>query len=444
MKAVNLEKLLPADIPEGERILWHGRPRWMSLARRAYRADFIAAYFVALTIWSVWSAADSGWSAAALAGVKTLGTRRGGARDRRGARLPLRAHHALRRDLTKRLVLKVGIALPIFINIPFKDIGSASARVYGDGTGDIPVALEKGRRIGYWLLWPSARPLHLPQAAALPALRRRRRGRRRDASGRPFGTPPGSRPRLRRSRNKGRARRRGADARRPGCGVEEHAMTDLAVRRQTHGMPREVLIFAAALIAIVIIGAWSGEAIRISDAPRRPSPTRSRASPLRFEDQPDGSVLVRRADDGALIYRVAPETNGFMRQTLRGLARDRRRSGLRRRDAVRSHLLERRHADARRSGDRTARGARSLRRNQRGRLRATASRRPEGSDEPSRISAKTDFRGARASSRSSDRRRRSRPMSSSTATTISARATRCWFGTRRPTRPLASALRSGA
>jgi len=26
MKVINFEKLLPADIPPGERILWHGRP----------------------------------------------------------------------------------------------------------------------------------------------------------------------------------------------------------------------------------------------------------------------------------------------------------------------------------------------------------------------------------------------------------------------------------
>ena len=59
MKAVSLEKLLPADIPAGEQILWHGRPGWLSLARRAYRGDFVTAYFVALGIWNVASAAGS-------------------------------------------------------------------------------------------------------------------------------------------------------------------------------------------------------------------------------------------------------------------------------------------------------------------------------------------------------------------------------------------------
>jgi hypothetical protein len=130
------------------------------LARRAYRADFIAAYFVALTVWSLWSGAELGWNAAAVAGVKTLGLG-AGALAIVGGLAFLSARTTLYVVTTRRLVLKVGIALPIFINVPFKDIGSASARVYGDGTGDIPLALLKGRRIGYWLLWPSARPFHL-------------------------------------------------------------------------------------------------------------------------------------------------------------------------------------------------------------------------------------------------------------------------------------------
>ena len=73
MKAVSLEKLLPADVPPGERILWHGRPRWTSLARRAYRADFVAAYFVALIALERLVGGGPGMARAALAGVKTLG-----------------------------------------------------------------------------------------------------------------------------------------------------------------------------------------------------------------------------------------------------------------------------------------------------------------------------------------------------------------------------------
>jgi Bacterial PH domain len=160
MKAVNLEKLLPGDIPQGEKILWHGRPSWMSLARRAYRADFVAAYFVALMVWNCSSVGgESGWVAAGVAGAKTLGI---------GAAaltlVALLAYASARTTLyvvtTRRLVLKVGVALPIFINLPFTQIASASARVYGDGTADIPVALVPSQRVAYFALWPHARPFH--------------------------------------------------------------------------------------------------------------------------------------------------------------------------------------------------------------------------------------------------------------------------------------------
>ena len=169
MKAVNLEKLLPHDIPAGERILWHGRPQWISLARRAYRADFVIGYFAALTVWNVYSAAgDSGWGAAALVAAKTLGI---GAAAL--ALLALLSYLSARTTLyvvtSRRVVMKIGVALPIFINIPFKQIVSASTCAYGDGTGDIPVRVTSNARMGYLVLWPHARPFHF--ANPEPALR---------------------------------------------------------------------------------------------------------------------------------------------------------------------------------------------------------------------------------------------------------------------------------
>jgi putative photosynthetic complex assembly protein len=49
---------------------------------------------------------------------------------------------------------------------------------------------------------------------------------------------------------------------------------------------------------------------------------------LRFADDSDGGISVRDGTDNALIGRVDPGTNGFLRGTLRGLARERKRSGL--------------------------------------------------------------------------------------------------------------------
>ena len=169
MKVVDLDKLLPADIPEGERVLWYGRPDWISLARNAYRGDLVAAYFGALAIWNAATeGADAGAAAAMIAVAHTLVLAVAGL-----GLLSLLAWLSARTTLyvitSRRIVMKVGVALPIFFNLPFSQIAAAALRTFKDGAGDIPLTLAAGRRIGYLHLWPHARPLHI--ANPQPALR---------------------------------------------------------------------------------------------------------------------------------------------------------------------------------------------------------------------------------------------------------------------------------
>ena len=169
MKLVDLDKLLPADIPEGERVLWYGRPDWVSLARNAYRADIVAVYFGALMIWNLdLGGADVGLAALAINLSKSLVLALAGL-----GLLCLLAWLSARTTLyvitSRRIVMKVGIALPIFFNIPYSQIESAALRLFRDGAGDIPLALAAGRRIAYLHLWPHARPFHI--ANPQPALR---------------------------------------------------------------------------------------------------------------------------------------------------------------------------------------------------------------------------------------------------------------------------------
>ncbi len=49
---------------------------------------------------------------------------------------------------------------------------------------------------------------------------------------------------------------------------------------------------------------------------------------IRFEDQLDGGIEVRDAKTNAVIEKVAPETNGFMRGAVRSLVRERKRSSI--------------------------------------------------------------------------------------------------------------------
>ncbi|MCW2273068.1 PH domain-containing protein [Rhodoblastus acidophilus] len=157
MKLVNLEKLLPSDIPPGERVLWFGRPETKSLWRRAYRADWVVIWFALATAWTTFSALGEGTYAAVAAALGTLGL---GAAAL--AILGLLAWLAARTTLyvitERRLVIKSGIALQIFINLPFSQITAANVRAFGDDTGDVTITLAPGQHVSYIALWPSARP----------------------------------------------------------------------------------------------------------------------------------------------------------------------------------------------------------------------------------------------------------------------------------------------
>jgi hypothetical protein len=168
VKAINLEKLLPEDIPQGERILWHGRPNWLALFRRAYRADFVAGYFLLLGVWSMIDASGAGVAAATIAGARTLAI--GSAAL---ALLALLAWASARTALfvvtSRRVVMKVGVALQVFYNLPYSQIENAALKVDSDGSGDVALRLSPGQRIGYLHLWPFARPFHF--ASPEPSLR---------------------------------------------------------------------------------------------------------------------------------------------------------------------------------------------------------------------------------------------------------------------------------
>jgi putative photosynthetic complex assembly protein len=93
------------------------------------------------------------------------------------------------------------------------------------------------------------------------------------------------------------------------------------------GLPRGILIGASVLVVIALILTW---AARLSDIGTLHMPKQQavKTLSLRFEDHDDGSVAVRDASDDKVIYTVASGTNGFIRATLRGLVRERKREGI--------------------------------------------------------------------------------------------------------------------
>ncbi|MGY0195791.1 photosynthetic complex assembly protein PuhC [Leptothrix sp. BB-4] len=91
--------------------------------------------------------------------------------------------------------------------------------------------------------------------------------------------------------------------------------------------PRLPLAAIGVLLLSAVLGTaavrWSGTSpVQQADA------ATVRTVNLRFEDRDDGAIVIRDADSGAVRGTVAPGTQGFLRSTMRGLVRERRRQGL--------------------------------------------------------------------------------------------------------------------
>ncbi|MEO1293326.1 MAG: photosynthetic complex putative assembly protein PuhB [Pseudomonadota bacterium] len=156
---------LPEALPEGERILWQGEPSWRRLARQALWWRVVATYFAVIAVWRGVGAWMDGGSPAEIAGAA--------ASLLLPALLSLGLLALLAYALAKttvytitdaRIVMRMGLALQITVNLPFAQIGAAGVKKFTDGTGDIPLTLSGSDRFAYLLLWPHARPWHFSKA----------------------------------------------------------------------------------------------------------------------------------------------------------------------------------------------------------------------------------------------------------------------------------------
>lgn len=149
---------LPQRLPEGEHIVWQGAPIWRDLVLHAFHLRAVGFYFGLLIAWRVWFRWSEGGGRAAaitflsLASIAALGL----------GLLCLVAWLSSRTTLytltNRRLVMRVGIALPVAVNIPFGLVGAAGLRVGANGVGDIVLSLVSGNRISFGHLWPHVRP----------------------------------------------------------------------------------------------------------------------------------------------------------------------------------------------------------------------------------------------------------------------------------------------
>jgi hypothetical protein len=159
---------LPERLPEGETILWQGRPAWFPFARRAFWLRGLAIYFGLLLAWQVVTGVQEGLGLGGivvgaaplmltafccLLGLGFIGW--------------LSARMSIYTVTDRRVVMQVGIALPTTINLPFAVIESMGVRQHRDGTEDILLTIARPHRVSLIALWPHCRPFRLARPEPL-------------------------------------------------------------------------------------------------------------------------------------------------------------------------------------------------------------------------------------------------------------------------------------
>jgi hypothetical protein len=151
-------KPLELPLPEGERMLWQGKPRPAAFLKQIFHVQMVVGYVGLLLGWCLVSGAQSGHLAeAAMAALRFTGL----------SAVALALFAALAWGLawsatytitTARVVMVYGLALPKSISIPFASVDGASMRETGGTAGDLVLELRKGQSVSYLLMWPHVRP----------------------------------------------------------------------------------------------------------------------------------------------------------------------------------------------------------------------------------------------------------------------------------------------
>lgn len=156
---------LPQALPEGEQLLWQGSPGTLTFAIHAFHIRAVLAYFVIATGWRLANLDSTGATGLEMSRVAI----NSGIGAVAGLGLLVLIAWAMAKATvytitSKRVVLRYGVAIRKYVNLPFDQIASADMRRYGKDKGDIVLALAATGGIGYLKLWPHARPLRFSRA----------------------------------------------------------------------------------------------------------------------------------------------------------------------------------------------------------------------------------------------------------------------------------------
>jgi putative photosynthetic complex assembly protein len=277
-------KGLPAELPEGERILWQGQPDARRLARSVFKLHWLAGYFAFLCALQFVVQGALALALSLAASLACLGVL--------GLLAYLHARSSVYTITTRRVVMRIGVALPVTWNLPFKRLVAAELEPH---RGDIVLSLAPPDKISLVQFWPHSEP-----------------GRVRKA-----------RPCLRALAEPQRVAAVLASAvQQLDAAAQPSVRAPEATHAHVQAVPRPLLWGAAALmLGSVLLAAIGGK-------PGQPTERASQVIELRFEDRPDGTLAVLDGPTEREIALLPPGSNHFVRGVLRGMFRVRKLEAL--------------------------------------------------------------------------------------------------------------------
>ena len=160
---------LPERPPEGERILWQGRPDTWALLNEALNFKWVMGYFGLLALWRFGSVVDLVPFGQALGSAVPFLVLGGVVAALLWITALIQARATLYTVTNRRVAMRIGAALTVTLNLPYTQIGSADLDLRKAGTGTIALKTLGQTRLSYLVCWPHVRPWRIAQPQ--PALR---------------------------------------------------------------------------------------------------------------------------------------------------------------------------------------------------------------------------------------------------------------------------------
>jgi lipid-A-disaccharide synthase-like uncharacterized protein len=148
---------LPELLPKGEVILWQGRPNWLRLTIESLNRWWVIGYFGLLVAWRLVTVIDYlplGTAVSVSVPFLFVAAFVGLLLCSIGY---IQARSTVYTITNRRVVMRIGAALTMTLNLPFTKIDNAAVAKKRGGFGNIAFETSGNTKFSYFVLWPHAR-----------------------------------------------------------------------------------------------------------------------------------------------------------------------------------------------------------------------------------------------------------------------------------------------